>query len=140
MNHHDAAATVPSPILSSIAAHAYVIDVASALAFYTGKLGFVLDFIYGEPPFYAQVSRGNARLALRLVPTPVFVQGIREREHLLCASITLDSADEVKRLFLAYQAAGADFHQTLQKEPWGARAFIVTDPDGNLIQFAGPDD
>ncbi|WP_407045994.1 VOC family protein [Mesorhizobium abyssinicae] len=31
---------------------------------------------------------------------------------------------------------GARFHQTLRTEPWGARTFIVSDPDGNLICFA----
>jgi hypothetical protein len=30
------------------------------------------------------------------------------------------------------------FHQTLKQEPWGATTFIVIDPDGNLILFAGP--
>jgi len=29
-----------------------------------------------------------------------------------------------------------DFAQTLRNEPWGARTFIVRDPDGNLILFA----
>jgi len=39
---------------------------------------------------------------------------------------------------LSYQAAGVRFRQKLKKEPWGARTFIVPDPDGNLILFAGP--
>jgi hypothetical protein len=32
------------------------------------------------------------------------------------------------------------FHQTLKKELWGARTFVVLDPDGNLILFAAPAD
>jgi hypothetical protein len=28
----------------------------------------------------------------------------------------------------------------LRKEPWGAETFIVKDPDGNLLLFAGPAD
>lgn len=138
MNHDDQSDASPVPAFTSIAAHVYVADVASALAFYTDKLGFALDFAHGKPPFYAQVSRDRARIALRLVPTQVFVDGIREREQLLCASITVDSAEEIKRLFLDYQAAGVDYHQPLRKQPWGARDFVVADPDGNLIQFAGP--
>ncbi|MDA4630674.1 VOC family protein, partial [Escherichia coli] len=62
------------------------------------------------------------------------------REHLLSASIAVDSAAEIKQLFLDFQAAGVSFHQTLKKEPLGARNFIVLDPDGNLILFAGPAD
>ncbi|HEX8777876.1 MAG TPA: VOC family protein [Rhodanobacter sp.] len=138
MNQHEQSSKSPRPTFNSIAAHAYVSDVAAALAFYTGKLGFALDFAYGEPPFYAQVSRDCARIALRLVPAPVFADGIREREQLLCASITVESADEIEQLFLAFQATGVDFHQMLRKQPWGARDFVISDPDSNLILFAGP--
>jgi Glyoxalase/Bleomycin resistance protein/Dioxygenase superfamily len=59
---------------------------------------------------------------------------LRESEDLLAASITLDDA---KPLFLEFQAAGGPFHQPLKTEPWGARTFIVRDPDGNLILFVG---
>ncbi len=69
---------------------------------------------------------------------PVFAGDIREREDLVLASITVASAEEIKQLFLMYQGADVPFHQTLKKEPWGARTFVVRDPDGNLILFAGP--
>jgi uncharacterized glyoxalase superfamily protein PhnB len=75
---------------------------------------------------------------LRLVFEPVFVGDVRKREHLLSASVTVATANEIKQLFLSYQAAGVFFHQTLRKEPWGARTFVVSDPDENLILFAGP--
>ena len=69
---------------------------------------------------------------------PVFVGDVREREHLLSASITVATPAEIKKLFLAFQASGVRFSQALKKEPWGARTFIVIDPDGNLVLFAGP--
>jgi uncharacterized glyoxalase superfamily protein PhnB len=75
---------------------------------------------------------------MRLVFEPVFAGDVREREHLLSASITVGTANEIKQLFLSYQAAGVSFHQALKKEPWGAKTFIVADPDENLILFAGP--
>ncbi len=131
--------TPPRPILTSIAAQLFVSDIKGSCDFFTAKLGFVVDYIYGDPPFYGQVSRDNARLALRLVHEPVFTD-MREREHLLSAAVTLATADEIKQLFLSYQAEGVRFHQTLKKEPWGARTFVVQDPDGNLILFAGPAD
>ncbi|CAN7201642.1 VOC family protein [Aminobacter sp. LjRoot7] len=128
------------PILSSTAAQLFVADVMASCAFFTEKLGFAVDFVYGEPPFYGQVVRDKAQLALRLVCEPVFAGDIRQREHLLSAGITVDTAAEIKQLFLDFQAAGVSFHQTLRKEPWGARNFVVLDPDGNLILFAGPAD
>jgi uncharacterized glyoxalase superfamily protein PhnB len=84
------------------------------------------------------VRRDNALLVMRHMDEDFFGEDIREREGLLSASITLASAEEIKQLFLAYQAADVPFAQVLRKEPWGARTFIVKDPDGNLILFAGP--
>ena len=52
----------------------------------------------------------------------------------------VDTADEIKQLYLEFQTAGVSFFQTLRKEPWGAKTFIVKDPDGNLLLFAGPAD
>ncbi len=132
--------TVSRPILTSTAAQLFVANIKASCDFYTEKLGFMVEFVWGDPPFYAQVIRDSARLALRLVGEPVFAGDIREREHLLSASLTLATADESKQLFLIYQAAGVSFHQTLKKEPWDAMTFIVVDPDGNLVLFAGPAD
>jgi catechol 2,3-dioxygenase-like lactoylglutathione lyase family enzyme len=130
--------TASQPILHSVSAQLFVAEIRTSCDFFTGKLGFVADFVYGDPPFYAQVTRDNARLALRQVDEPVFVGDIREREELLSASITVKSSEEIESLFLSYQAAKVPFHQKLRTEPWGARTFIVKDPDGNLILFAGP--
>jgi catechol 2,3-dioxygenase-like lactoylglutathione lyase family enzyme len=131
--------TTPRPILSSISAQLFVADIQRSCDFYTNKLGFAVEFIYGgDPPFYGQVVRDNARLALRLVFEPVFAGDVRKREQLLSASITVGTANEIKQLFLNYQASGVSFLQVLKQEPWGAKTFIVSDPDENLILFAGP--
>jgi catechol 2,3-dioxygenase-like lactoylglutathione lyase family enzyme len=133
--------TVPATTattLRAVEAQLYVTDIKAACAFFTDKLGFEVAFTYGEPPFYGQVKRDAAAINLRLVCEPVYVGDIREREELLGASMTVDSAAEIKQLFLQYQAAGVDFFRPLKQEPWGARTFIVRDPDGNLLLFAGP--
>ena len=49
--------TAMPPTLTSIAAHLYVRDLEASTDFFTTKLGFTLDFIYGEPPSYPQSSR-----------------------------------------------------------------------------------
>jgi catechol 2,3-dioxygenase-like lactoylglutathione lyase family enzyme len=112
----------------------FVRDIGLAAEFYTQKLGFAVAFSYGEPPFYGQVFRDGARLNLRRVDEGVVDPARRDAEGLLAASIALDDA---KPLFLEYQAAGVDFAQPLKNEPWGAQTFIVRDPDGNLVLFAG---
>jgi len=55
---------------------------------------------------------------------------------LLAATITLEDA---KPLFREYQEAGVEIAQPLRSEPWGAKTFVVRDPDGNLLLFAGRD-
>ena len=133
-------AIATKPELTQVEAQLFVADIKASCAFFTSKLGFEVVFTYGDPPFYGQVSRDHAKLALRLVCEPVFAGDIREREHLLSAALTVATADEIKQLFLTYQDAGVRFALTLKKEPWGARNFIVRDPDGNRILFAGPAD
>ena len=101
-------------------------------------LVFSLVFSYGEPPFYAQVARDAARLNFRYVEHPVIESTIRDRESLLSASVSVAAADEIKSIFLEFQSAGVAFHQKLKTQPWGAKNFIIKDPDGNLLLFAGP--
>ena len=128
----------PRPVLSHVAAQLFVTDIRASCDYYTTRLGFAVDYVYGDPPFYGQVVRDGARLALRHVDEPVFVGDIRQREHLLSASIAVDSARDIEQLFQDCRDAGAHFHQTLRTEAWHAQTFVVRDPDGNLILFAGP--
>jgi uncharacterized glyoxalase superfamily protein PhnB len=78
-------------------------------------------------------SAHHKQIGARLVISTAGHARTRRREHLLSATIVVEA---INPLFLEYQAAGASFHQTLRTEPWGARTFIVSDPDGNLIAFA----
>ena len=126
------------PRLSAAEPELFVADVKASCDWFCAKLGFKVAFTYGEPPFYAQVKRDSAPINLRLVCEPVYVGEIREREELLAASMTVDSAAEIEQLFVQYQTAGVDFFRPLKQQPWGARTFIVRDPDGNLLLFAGP--
>jgi catechol 2,3-dioxygenase-like lactoylglutathione lyase family enzyme len=131
---HTQAQTPSKPVLLAAEPQLFVADIVASCEFYTKKLGFSVAFSYGEPPFYGQVFRDGARLNLRRLDKPGLDPEIRDREQLLSASIALDDA---KPLFLEYQVAGVLFAQPLKTEPWGARTFIVRDPDGNLILFAG---
>jgi catechol 2,3-dioxygenase-like lactoylglutathione lyase family enzyme len=116
----------------------FVADIKASCDFFSATLGFSVVFTYGEPPYYGQVQRDNARLNLRCVKPPAIEPALRDREELLSATLTVASADEIKKLFLEFQGAGVTFVQTLKAKPWGARDFIVRDIDGNLLLFAGP--
>ena len=128
------------PVISAIAAQLFVADIKASCDFFSQKLGFSIVFIYGEPPFYAQVKRDGALLNLKCVDDPVIDPALRDRESLLSADMGVDTHEAIKQLFLEFQAAGVTFFQTPRKEPWSAETFIVKDPDGNLLLFAGPAD
>ena len=135
-DHADTATT--AVVITAAEPQLFVADIKASCDFFTDKLGFTIAFTYGEPPFYAQVVRDAARLNLKCMDQPVIDPELRDREQLLSAAITVATAAEIKQLFLEFQAAGVTFFQTLKREPWGARNFIVKDPDGNLLLFAGP--
>jgi uncharacterized glyoxalase superfamily protein PhnB len=116
----------------------FVTGIERSCDFFCDQLGFTLVFTYGKPPYYAQVSRDAARLNLRCVARTPPDSTARDHGQLLSVSMTVATADEIKLLFLEFQSAGVSFYQTLKKQPWGARNFIVKDPDGNLLLFAGP--
>jgi catechol 2,3-dioxygenase-like lactoylglutathione lyase family enzyme len=137
----DRAEPTPSKaVITATAAELFVSDIKASCDFFTQKLGFSIVFVYGEPPFYAQVKRDRGLLNLKHMDAPVIDPKLRDCESLLSADMGVDTADEIKQLYLEFQAAGVTFFQTLRKEPWGAKTFIVKDLDGNLLLFAGPAD
>jgi catechol 2,3-dioxygenase-like lactoylglutathione lyase family enzyme len=111
----------------------FVTDMERAVAFYRDRLGFTVEYLYGEPPFYGLVVREGAALNLRHVDRLPLDPAMRHREDLLAVTIV---ARNVKSLFVQLKDAGLEFHQRYREQPWGAHDFIVPDPDGNLIHFA----
>ncbi|QDU72256.1 VOC family protein [Mucisphaera calidilacus] len=110
-------------------------DVEALAAFYKDKLGFTIDYLYGDPPFYALVSRDGAHLNLRKLSTSVINREAQHQEQLLSAAIpTLN----VESLYEEFQKQAVEFFQPLKQQPWNAKDFIIKDPDGNLLCFASP--
>jgi catechol 2,3-dioxygenase-like lactoylglutathione lyase family enzyme len=112
-----------------------VADVKASAEFFRDTLGFAIDFLHGQPPFYGSVSRDAATLHLKFVHEPVLAVGAQDRDGLISAFIDVEN---VKALYAEYAAAGATFDQKLKKQAWGGRDFIVRDLDGNGLCFVGP--
>lgn len=111
----------------------FVSDVPRAAAFFGDKLGFQIDFLHGEPPFYGSVSRDGACIHLRFVHGPNrFSQQEAEEDSLILA--TLEVSD-VTALYTEFAGRGVAFSQPLQEQPWGGTDFHVRDPDGNAFSF-----
>ena len=111
-----------------------VSDVRAAAEFYRDQLGFAIDFLHGNPAFYSSVSRDEACIHLRFVHQPVFDADLKEREQVISAFVAVAN---VKGLFIEYETRRVNFVHRLKEEPWGQSSFIVRDPDGNYLCFAG---
>jgi catechol 2,3-dioxygenase-like lactoylglutathione lyase family enzyme len=112
-----------------------VANVETSAEFFRNTLGFSIDFLHGEPPFYGSLSRDGACVHLKFVHEPVLAVGAQDRDGFITAFIEVEN---VKALYAEYITAGAMFDQKLKKQAWGGRDFIVRDPDGNGICFVGP--
>jgi catechol 2,3-dioxygenase-like lactoylglutathione lyase family enzyme len=69
----------------------FVSNVEASADFFQDKLGFNIDFLHGNPPFYGSVSRDRVRLHLRFVHEPPFAPGVVEREQLLAAFVSVEN-------------------------------------------------
>lgn len=120
------------PVIRGAVPILFVRDVTAAAAFYEEQLGFDVDFLHGNPPFYAAVSRDGACLHLRFVHQPNFQELAAREQSLIVASLEVAN---VKALFGEYEARSVDFAQPLVRQAWGGLDFLVRDPDGNVISF-----
>jgi len=114
----------------------FVANVTSAAAYFRDTLGFSIDFLHGQPPFYGSVSRDSACLHLKFVHESVLNVAAPDRDALIMAFVEVAN---VGALFAEYTDAGVTFLQTLTPQQWG-RDFIVQAPDGNAICFSGRGD
>ncbi len=118
--------------LKSIVPILFVRDVSRSAAFFRDKLGFAIDFLYGDTPFYGSVSRGAARLHLRFVGQPNFSELAAREVSLILATVEVS---DVHGLFEEFRGRGVDFGQAPTRQAWGGTDFHVRDPDGNMISF-----
>jgi len=120
------------PTFASAIPILFVRDVRTAATFYAEKLGFKVDFLHGNPPFYGSVSRDQSRLHLRFVHEPNFAALVVREPSLILATLEVHN---VKRLFEEYAGQGVEFPQRLVRQAWGGIDFHVRDVDGNVISF-----
>jgi len=121
-------------VLKPIIPILFVRDVSASAAFFHEKLGFEIDFLYGAPPFYGSVSRGDARLHIRFVHQPNFAEFALREVSLILATVEVS---DVQGLYNEFSERGVEFTQAPTKQPWGGTDFHIRDPDGNVISFVG---
>ena len=110
----------------------YVHDVAQTANYYQEKLGFTIDFLFGDPPVHAGVSRGNwtgnmVQIQLAQVDAS---QQVTPSGYLY---IFVNSA--IDTLYRTYLANGVEIVNPPESYPWGLREFTIRDLNGHLLRF-----
>ncbi|MBV6457808.1 MAG: hypothetical protein HONBIEJF_00928 [Fimbriimonadaceae bacterium] len=104
-------------------------DVAATLAFYKDVLGFESSWQIGEPPTFGSASVGGVTIMFCLQPE--LAAKVGGHQHW----IKVDDADT---LYDRHRAAGATIVSAIDNMPWGSREYVVEDPAGYHLRFAGP--
>lgn len=102
----------------------YSSDIPRSVAFYTGVLGFELDYKQGDD-YAAFLFTNGVRLGIK--------RAVEEREVPGAQTLIVSSRD-ANADYAAAQKKGLRVHHPLSDDPWGLW-FSILDPDGNLIEY-----
>jgi catechol 2,3-dioxygenase-like lactoylglutathione lyase family enzyme len=103
-------------------------DLAASIRFYTGHLGFTLEFRYAD--FYAGLRAGSQVVHLKLVDTPdPSIAFVDTGEHFHLYLETDEAAAVAERL----RANGVRLVKDLHDTDWGTREFAVKDDQGHTL-------
>lgn len=119
-------------MISDIVPQFFTTDLDRTLAYYRDKLGFEIQFQYGEPAFYAGVIRDGRSIFFRRVERPLPTSPEKDDEEYLDAYLTVKGIDA---LYAEYQTRGVTFAREIGSMPWSFREFVVRDEDGRLLCF-----
>jgi catechol 2,3-dioxygenase-like lactoylglutathione lyase family enzyme len=113
-----------------------VADLDRAIAFYTQRLGFVLDMRHGSA--FAAVAIGN----LRLILSGPGSSGARpmpdgQRQQPGGWNRILIYVEDLEKRIQSLKAAGVPFRNTVESGPGGSQ-ILIEDPDGNPIELHQP--
>jgi uncharacterized glyoxalase superfamily protein PhnB len=106
-------------------------DVAASMQYLEHILGFVEQFRWGDPPVYAGVKAGDA--LLYVCHDPAMARAIREHELGPDVFLWVEGVDA---LYAMHRTRGADIVEALEDRPWGARQYVVREPNGYRLKIA----
>ncbi|HSE68984.1 MAG TPA: VOC family protein [Gemmatimonadales bacterium] len=109
-------------------------DLARSMAFYTEGLGFIVGERWEEEGKLAgvELTAGGAHLVLT---QDDFKKG-RDRVKGVGLRLWFYTAQDLDGLAARAKASGIVLDQEPADMPWGARTFMLTDPDGFKISFS----
>lgn len=117
-------------MITAVASQLRTTDPAATIHFYTGTLGFTVDFVYEK--FYADIRIGNHAIHLKRVDAAdPSIAHVEEGGHLHLYFQTTGVAIFAEQLKRKGMAIVRDVHDT----PWGTRELVVLDDQGHTRYF-----
>jgi uncharacterized glyoxalase superfamily protein PhnB len=114
------------------AAYLMVSDIHAAVKYYTEKLGFKPDQLWGDPPTFVMPRRDNQIIMLKEVPNNGQVITNHENGGAWDAYFWIADADS---LYAEFTANGAEIAHKPYNTGYGIREFWVRDQDGHILAF-----
>lgn len=108
-------------------------DVQATAEYYRDRLGFRIDFLYGNPPFHGAVSQGE--WSTEGVKIQLSASDASDSGELSAVSLYIFVGPNIDALFEQYEQAGVDIHRRVADYPWGMREFEIKDCNGYILRF-----
>ena len=120
--------------LHFIAPYFIVDDVLQSAEFYRNKLGFNFDRIWGEPPQFTMVYRGQVVIMLKSIGSPGHCRPNHQVNPAFCwdAYIWVEDADA---LYEELKSRGVKITREIENMEYGCRDFDVEDNSGYILCF-----
>ena len=99
-------------------------DLATAIDFYTNRLGFRVGFTWGDPPVMAGMNLGDVQ---------IFLQG--SEPNLGRRSEVFFVVDDADALYAFHQASGVEVVEPIEDRIYGMRDYVVHDLCGHWLGF-----
>lgn len=123
----------PMPSISRVAPILLVGDVVAAANYYSDKLGFSYDRLWGDPPDFCMVGRDGHTVMLSQAPAAHdIVPHWRIVDKMWNAYFWVE---DVEALYAEYRESGATIDYELHTKPYGMKEFGVQDLDGYDLAF-----
>lgn len=105
-----------------------VSDILRAVRFYRDVVGFESEWLWGDPPVHAGV--GWERIQLMFSLNAERARRSKGNQHFF-------RVQNVRELYERHKSLGATIVHDLENKPWGLSEYMICDPDGYELRFAG---
>jgi GNAT superfamily N-acetyltransferase len=120
--------TGSAPLLTGVEPILAVRDVPATAAYYRDVLDFTDVWTWGDPPTHGGARRDGIQLQFSL--NPALAETAEGRQIYLAVR-------HVRSLYELHRERGAEIVSALEPKPWGVSEYVVRDPNGYRLRFAG---